>query len=179
MFLSPMDSFSVVPMCLSFQLSWSKSLLAMDRFDFFMERFSVRHGADACLTASFQKFTASFPNLTAAFCELTAAFFRWSASPFALFALSCRNVPALSQNHHLIRGQSPAVPDGLVAAWDAVPQLREAHWRARIVAGAPSCPPRSRRTRRALEFIEVLGLGFLRQRERIDVYSRAAVEEIA
>ena len=29
------------------------------------------------------------------------------------------------------------------------------------------------------EFIEVLGLGFLRQRERIDVYSRAAVEEDA
>ena len=26
--------------------------------------------------------------------------------------------------------------DGLVAAWDAVPQLREAHWRARIVSEA-------------------------------------------
>ena len=109
MFLSPMDSFSVVPMCLSFQLSWSKSLLAMDRFDFFMERFSVRHGADACLTASFQKFTASFPNLTAAFCELTAAFFRWSASPFALFALSCRNTLFSRQNDNRLKGVSPRV----------------------------------------------------------------------
>ena len=51
----------------------------MERFDSFMERFSVGHGADVRLTASFWKFTASFSNLTASFCESTAAFFHLTA----------------------------------------------------------------------------------------------------
>ena len=46
----------------------------MERFDFLMERFSVGHGADVRLTASFREFTASFSNPTASFCDLTAAF---------------------------------------------------------------------------------------------------------
>ena len=33
----------------------------MERFDFFMGRFSVRHGADACLTAAFCDLTAALP----------------------------------------------------------------------------------------------------------------------
>ena len=54
--------------------------MVMERFVFFMERFTVRHGADARLTASFRKFTASFSNPTASFCELTAAFPSLTAS---------------------------------------------------------------------------------------------------
>jgi len=37
----------------------------MEGFHFLMERFSVGHGADVRLTASFREFTASFPNPTA------------------------------------------------------------------------------------------------------------------
>ena len=58
----------------------STILPVMERFVFLMERFSVRHGADVRLTASFRKFTASFPNPTASFCELTAAFLGQIAS---------------------------------------------------------------------------------------------------
>ena len=49
-------------------------------FRFFMERFSIRHGADVRSTASFRKCTASIRNPTASFFKLTAAIFRWTAA---------------------------------------------------------------------------------------------------
>jgi len=45
--------------------SWITPLLVMERFIFFMERFSVGHGADVRLTASFRELTAAFPGPTA------------------------------------------------------------------------------------------------------------------
>ena len=58
-------------------LRWGKSnhsvavpirlILVMERFDFFMKRFSVRHGADACLTALFCGLTAALPKPIAVF----------------------------------------------------------------------------------------------------------------
>ena len=36
----------------------------MERFDFFMERFSVCHGVDVRLTVEFSESTVEFPDLT-------------------------------------------------------------------------------------------------------------------
>ena len=46
----------------------------MERFDFFMERFSVRHGADVRLTVEFSKLTVQFLELTVQFSESTVEF---------------------------------------------------------------------------------------------------------
>ena len=61
------------------------SPLVMERFVFFMERFSVGHGTCRRLTASFSELTASHSNLTASFCKSTASFSNPTASNFSQF----------------------------------------------------------------------------------------------
>ncbi len=59
----------------------------MERFDFFMERFPICHGADVRLSIEFSKLTVQFLELTVQFSESTVQFSESTASFSGITAL--------------------------------------------------------------------------------------------